>query len=94
MTKENAAQYLPLVQALHDGKTIQCNVNGTWEDVKDPNFYFHPERYRVKPEPREWWLVADNGNVFAVCETEDATKAWIKGNPTTRTVHHVREVIE
>lgn len=53
MNKHNAHQYLHLVQALADGKTIQlragCNHN--WAD-KDDNILFNldPECYRIKPE--------------------------------------------
>jgi hypothetical protein len=58
MTKENAAQFLPLVQALADGKTVEFN-DGTdvipkWGIVTDPTFAASVEYYRIKPEPREW----------------------------------------
>lgn len=55
MTKENAKYYLPLVQALADGKTIQCKGWNRWLDY-DPNepveFDDKPENYRIKPEPK------------------------------------------
>lgn len=54
MTKHNAQQYLHLVQALADGKTIQMRAgcNNNWAD-KDDNILFNldPECYRIKPEP-------------------------------------------
>jgi hypothetical protein len=56
MNKHNAAQFLPLVQALADGKTIQKICNDTWEDLESPFFHDEPERYRIKQEPREFWL--------------------------------------
>lgn len=61
MNKDNAKDYLPLVQALAEGKTIQINA-GTpgiplWEDVDDPVFSGPVSDYRVKPEPREWFVV-------------------------------------
>jgi len=60
MNKENAHLYLPLVQALADGKTIQIKQNGIWKDSSDLNlvFGFEPHEYRIKPEPRTWdvWL--------------------------------------
>lgn len=56
MTRETAKEYLPLVQALAEGKTIQLNVGG-WQDTVDVDFS-HPVRYyRIKPEPRRWWIV-------------------------------------
>lgn len=51
MNKENAHLYLPLVQALAEGKTIQYGSESIWGDVKDPNFLNPPQYYRVKPEP-------------------------------------------
>lgn len=55
MTKENAHLYLPLVQALADGKTIEMrsssrdNVWVEWETVGWGN---PPNYYRIKPEPK------------------------------------------
>ena len=57
MTKETAKEYLPLVQALAEGKTIQQNCAGGWYDMQSPTFIEHPSEYRIKPEPRRWWLV-------------------------------------
>lgn len=54
MTKHNAHQYLHLVQALADGKTIQMRAgcNNNWADKDDPIvFNLNPECYRIKPEP-------------------------------------------
>lgn len=36
MTKENVKDFLPLVQALAEGKTIQCNYGGiSWGKIKE-----------------------------------------------------------
>ena len=52
MNKENAHLYLPLIQALADGKTIECqNTESTWVNSANPSFHRTPERYRIKPEP-------------------------------------------
>jgi len=55
MNKENAHLYLPLVQALADGKTIEFSRSGAgWIDVVDivdATFEHAPSRYRIKPEP-------------------------------------------
>lgn len=59
MNKENAHLYLPLVQALADGKTIQWKSDKEfWEDMKEIQFCNPLEEYRIKPEPRtfEMWL--------------------------------------
>ena len=57
MNKDNAREYLPLVQALAEGKTIQCRqVPGGWTDMDRLNFNAPPNEYRIKPEPREIWV--------------------------------------
>jgi hypothetical protein len=53
MNKENARLFLPLVQALADGKKIQFErTAGHWEDGVNLEFGFDPKSYRIKPEPR------------------------------------------
>ena len=54
MNKDNAKDYLPLVQALADGKTIQLKKLDGWSDCERTGFSFPPDQYRIKPEPREW----------------------------------------
>jgi hypothetical protein len=58
MNAQNAREYMPLVQALADGKTIQCNDRGEWVDVD--SLYtdlYGPDEYRIKPEPRTFNLM-------------------------------------
>jgi len=53
MNKQNAHEYLPLVQALANGLTIQCNDRGEWVDVE--SLYtdvYGPDEYRIKLEPQ------------------------------------------
>lgn len=62
MTKETAKDYLPLVQALAEGKTIQWQSIEGWIDACGPiAFDADPSCYRIKPEPRRWWLVQERG---------------------------------
>lgn len=54
MNASNAKAYLPFVQALAEGKTIQWSP-GSYAEWKDtPELYFgnDPSRYRIKPEPK------------------------------------------
>lgn len=68
MNKDNAAQFLPLVKALAEGKTIQfCVMGNQWEDVKSVGFNYDPKRYRIKSEPR----------VLYVNEYADAPEAGV-----------------
>ena len=59
MNAENAHDFIPLLQALGDGKIIQEDFFGEWSDLSDEiSFNMKPEFYRIKPEPRtfEMWL--------------------------------------
>ncbi len=52
MNKENAAQFLPIVQALSEGKEIEFyTLKSVWEDRNDLAFNEDPTRYRIKPTP-------------------------------------------
>ena len=93
MNKENAKYYLPLVQALAEGKLIQHRgVNG-WYSVAAPSFDSPPSDYRIKPGPREVWVnhYPTYANV-AFCTKEAASDNL---NPFLGGVtRHYREVIE
>ena len=59
MDRKRAKELLPIIEAYAEGKTIQYKTSDEWTD--DPNF--SPEwefQYRIKPEPKEWWLCWDN----------------------------------
>ncbi len=57
MNKDNAKDYLPLVQALADGRVIQrMGGFGKWIDCEDADFSCDPADYRIKPEPKEIWV--------------------------------------
>ena len=89
MNKDNAAQFLPLVQALADGKTIQYNDAGTWFDMAGESVAFGNEisHYRIKPEPQEvtvWITKFSDGSICGLTTSDMSVHAdWIK---TTATV--------
>lgn len=58
MNANNAKDYLPLVQALADGRRIQYRPVSVanWIDVDDLTDAHPADRYRIKPEPREIWF--------------------------------------
>ncbi len=56
MNKDNAKDYLPLVQALAEGKTIQLKAFGQWIDLENPDFVYSLKHYRIKPEPKKEWV--------------------------------------
>lgn len=96
MNKDNARDYLPLVQALADGKVIQvlkwrCAGPREWEDIGDPDFRNTAAEYRIKPEPREIWVNEyTSGGRYMYCTKNDAQKNVVEGGITRR----YREVLE
>ena len=71
MKQQNAHEYLPLVQALADGLTIQYNDGGDWVDVENLNTdSYDPDEYRIKPEPRtfDMWLYHPNGRMYPMVD--------------------------
>lgn len=53
MTREEAKELLPIIQAYAEGKTIQLlNTYGIWENRDSITFLNEPCRYRIKPEPK------------------------------------------
>ena len=54
MTREEAKELIPIMQAYAEGKTIQFKYLDKWEDiVSEPYFENYPvTKYRIKPEPK------------------------------------------
>ena len=74
MNAQNAKEYLPLVQALADGKTLQVEDYAGWVDLREEiNFVFDPEDYRIKSEPRTFdiWLNEKRKRVLSVEDGDD-----------------------
>ncbi len=101
MNKDNAHLYLPLVQALADGKVIQSSSGykdaRVWVDRMEVNLTGEPECYRIKPEPREWWLVRSSasGSFAKEFPNEQDARAYAETfGYAALVVVHVREVIE
>jgi hypothetical protein len=88
MTREQAKAALPIIQAFAAGKIIQfCEDRvGKWNDCTDlvyAHWLDYPHLFRIKPEPRDFWLVPTTGNLNYVVHTV---------NPSFFTAIHVREV--
>lgn len=98
MNKETAGQYLPLVQALADGRQLQEKVSvdvheQKWSDCFHPEFDRYPaSNYRIKPDPREIWVneyPAGGNHVHKSAESAE------QGKMGTRAVtRRYREVLE
>lgn len=62
MTKEEAKEFYPILQAFAEGKTIECRTKPSalskswqgmndWTEMKEIEFWSNTE-YRIKPEPK------------------------------------------
>ena len=72
MNKTNAHLYLPLVQALAEGKTIEKKLReDLWAPISEIEFLSGSENYRIKPEPKTaWYLVAESTLGLMLCNNE------------------------
>ena len=80
MTKEDIKKFMPLMQAMLEGKTIQYNYNGIgyWNDVEEICIGNKVSNYRIKPEPKyrpfkdseECWQEMQKHQPFG----------WVRGN--------------
>lgn len=93
MNKDNAKDYLPLVQALVEGKVIQWRSHaGNWEDSRELSDAWGAENYRIKPEPKEIWInFYDSGYIGKPHSTQSEAYDARDGKVVTK---HFREVIE
>lgn len=83
MNKDTAKDFLPLVQAMADGKTIQLkHARSGWTDVKVMATYIEPDNYRIKPEPREVYVIFNtDGVVINTWRKEENAVDQISRNP-------------
>ena len=56
MTREEAKELLPIIQAYAEGKTIEflrkSPTGATWIELDDPDFTWNKNNYRIKPESK------------------------------------------
>ena len=54
MTREEAKELLPIIQAFSEGKTIEIYSDREWKDliIGSIKFDCKPSCYRIKPEPK------------------------------------------
>ena len=79
MTREEAKEFLPIIQAFAEGKTILVQENeGYWRDADVLHFNYDTCRYRIKPEPKyrpfnsaeECWQEMQKHQPFGWVKTE------------------------
>ena len=52
MTRKEAKELLPIIQAYAEGNAIQLFDGGKWLDVYETDFHESTYKYRIKPEPK------------------------------------------
>ena len=53
MTREEAKELLPIIQAFTEGKVIEIFDDEIgWVEKENPKFNLNPDFYRIKPEPK------------------------------------------
>ena len=52
MTREQAKELLPIIQAWAEGKNIQFLSDGEWHDINQADFTCYPDKYRITPEQK------------------------------------------
>ncbi len=87
-------EMIEVIQAHRDGKKIQAkSILIDWHDtvLNQPSWNFDVYDYRIKPEPREWWVnVYPDGDSYWYETKEAADKQTSKYRLECR---HVREVL-
>lgn len=96
MTKEQAKEAAAVMLAWSEGKAIQCadHDRDNWSEVHwTPEWNWPASKYRIKPEPREWWL-AFGINSDGQCSTIPRVHTnKVLSNDYCKVIH-VREVLE
>lgn len=90
-----------ILRAFAEGKTIQERLRGksgeVWLDLRELDSFkliHHPELFRVKPEPREWWLnVYGHGQVHHCYMCKSKAEADLAASLNRTECLHVLEVL-
>ena len=85
MTREEAKELIPIIQAFADGKTIEFFKQGEWIELNDPDFMWSADKYRIKPEPKyrpfktqeECWQEMLKHQPFGWIKDRDGDKTFI-----------------
>jgi hypothetical protein len=97
MTKDQAKELIPIMQAWVDGKVIQYrdrmrNDVGWTESTPYPTLEFNPHlfEYRIKPEPQHIWRVSyEFGDTYDYSSKEPAMKRMQNSGHKLKLTHFV-----
>lgn len=92
MKQSEAKDFLPIIEAWAEGKTLQFKAYSSdrWVDVSGDDcvaFATDPSRFRIKPEPRKFYAIEYKcGSVAYMCSTKEARDVFNstgRGKPIT-----------
>lgn len=93
-------ELIEILKAAESGKVIEYKIaSKSWEPLQPKALMFRigramsggPGLFRVKPDPREWWLTIDaSGNAFYAWKTFELAQKFTSGKIQPI---HVREVL-
>jgi hypothetical protein len=98
MTREQSQRLVKnadIVRAHADGKIIERWLAGEWHQCNEITFVpFDSDRYRIRPEPREWWAneYAGTDHLGNGWRTKEEAEALLKDCPGK--IIHLREVLD
>ena len=90
MKHSEAAEFWPLIKAWGEGKTLQYSIRGQWQEAFCIDFSGYPSQYRIKPEPREFYVSISEYGVCGASDARDGKPICPKGISILK----VREVLE
>ena len=91
----DSREIVGIVRAKDRGEEIQYNAlinDGAdgWITMRDDDFEFAEYEYRVKPEPREFWLIRGSREHWVANGIYEVKQIWV---PEDGEQIHVREVL-
>jgi hypothetical protein len=99
MNRERAKELFPIIKAYAEGKDIQFRLDDDgWHDVVESlalTFPAEDYEYRIKPEPREYFILQNRGDALDVKIRLAGTMADLKAKYHPQyDVIHVKEVLD
>ena len=82
MIREQASEFLPIIKAFAEGKTIQYRIENGWKDIDNPKFNDFPSKYRIKPESTSNSLKS---------KSEEEFFSSVINHPAFELVNHITE---
>lgn len=91
------ADKIRVMQAHMEGKPIEVRpvtMGREWSPAPDPVWNWLDNTYRVKPEPREFWLVSGRPGCMPIAARTKGAARELQVASGDEEIIHVREVLE